>query len=136
MKLQMKNGAGVVKEVPTGLSWTGLFFTYIVMWIRGMIGPGFMWCFVLGTIQVIWLFTMLTSGVAEALSGGDGAITSGIGNVFGAIVFGISLLFLFKLNRWTARYWATRGFLPQGPGWTEWGPKYGIQVADGNPATK
>lgn len=126
----MKNNAGVLKTVPTGLSWTGFFFTYITMWVRGMVGPGFLWLFILSWIQGIWIFTVLSAGVMEAFAGGDGSVTGGLSTFFSLVVFGFSFLFLFKLNRWSARYWLNRGFVPQGQGWSVWGPKYGVEVTE------
>ena len=130
MKLQMKNNAGVLKTVPTGMSWTGFFFTYFTMWARGMVGLGFLWLFILSWIQGIWLFSVLSMGFIEAMDGGDGSVTGGLSTFFALATLGFSFLFLFKLNRWTARHWLNRGFVPQGQGWSVWGPKYGIEVTE------
>ena len=39
-----------------------------------------------------------------------------------------NFIFLFKLNKWTARHWLDRGYKPTGPGWDTWGSKIGIEV--------
>jgi len=130
MKLSMKNNAGVRKSVPTGLSWTGCFFTYFAMWARGMIGPGFLWLFILSWLQGFILFTAFGMAFLEAMDGGDGSATSGITTALLCVLIVFNLLFLFKLNRWTVRYYLNRGFQPEGQGWSLWGAKYGIEVTE------
>lgn len=41
MSIYLRNDAGFVKEVPTGFSWTTLFFSVFVPIIRGSIGVFF-----------------------------------------------------------------------------------------------
>ena len=115
MKLQLKNNAGMVKIVPTGLSWTGFFFTYFTMWTRGMIGFGFLWLFILSWIQCYWVFAVIGVRILEVFDGGDGSLIVGLINgICMFILGGFSFLFLFKMNRWTARHYLNRGFVPEG----------------------
>lgn len=123
MKLKLKNDAGLIREVPTGISITGFFFTGFVMLFRGMFTRGLVYLFfVYGYQAMTWLATMMIF-----LTDGEEAANAA---QVGYLIIGLipNFIFLFKLNKWTARYWLDKGYKPLGDGWSEWGPKYGLAI--------
>lgn len=124
MKVKMKNDAGLVREVSTGLSWTGFFFTGFTMMFRGMIGKGLVYMIVIYTLQTIIIVTNGLMSFAQTQR--ESSAVSMVWFFLGSIP---NVIFLFKLNKWTARHWLDRGYKPTGPGWDVWGPKIGIEAA-------
>jgi len=128
MKVKLKNSAGLIREVPIGLSWTGFFFTGLVMLFRGMFARGLVYLIFIYGFQITWMIVGIGAAFIEAIEGGDGS-TSGGFMMIGYIILGIpNFIFLFKLNKWTTRYWLDRGYQPHGDGWNEWAPKVGISL--------
>lgn len=124
MKVKMKNDAGLVREVPTGLSVTGFFFTGFTMMFRGIIAKGLVYLIVIYTLQTI---IVVTNGIMSFTQTQEAA--TAVRNFWLIVGCIPNVLFLFKLNKWTARHWLDRGYKPTGPGWDVWGPKIGIEVA-------
>jgi hypothetical protein len=128
MKVTLKNSAGLIREVPTGLSWTGFFFTGFVLLYRGMFARGLVYLILIYGFQITWMMVGMSAAFVEALEGGDGSASGGF-MMMGFILLMIpNVIFLFKVNKWTTRYWLDRGYQPVGDGWDEWAPKVGISV--------
>lgn len=125
MKVELKNDGGLVRKVPTGLSWTGFIFTGFAMMARGMLGKGLVYLMVVYFIQCMML---LARGAIYLSQGAESAAIAGL--TYNLILLIPNFIFLFKLNKWTTRHWLDRGYRPVGEGWTVWGPKAGIQVSD------
>jgi len=127
MKVKLQNDAGLIREVPTGFSWTGFFFTGFVLLFRGMFARGLVYlCLVYG-YQVIVLIFVIIQAAAQGQEAAKAV------SYFCMILLVIpNFVFLFKVNKWTARYWLERGYKPVGPGWDSWGPKIGLAVPQGS----
>lgn len=127
MKLKLKNNAGLVREVPVGLSFTGFFFTGFTLLCRGIFARGiiflfFAYCYQAAVISMIFFLGFLGE------SGDIGSL------LFIFLLIGCipNLLFLLKVNKWTVRYWLDRGYLPNGEGWEKWAPKFGVSPDGGS----
>ncbi len=127
MKLTLKNDAGLVREVPTGRSYTGFLFTGFTMMIRGMVTKGLLFLLVALPVQMVCSY-FISAGIDSVAQGTDALTDTAPLFFLGFIVTIPNLIFWEKLNKWTARHWLDRGYKPCGPGWEQWGPKYGLQV--------
>ncbi|HWX16955.1 MAG TPA: hypothetical protein VNY07_10240 [Chthoniobacterales bacterium] len=126
MKVKLQNDAGLFREVPMGLSWTGFLFTGWVLVFRGIFARGLIYLFFVYGFQIA-MFIL----IAVASGAGDQESANSL-RVFAFIVLFIpNVIFLFKVNKWTARYWMDRGYRPVGPGWEKWAPKIGLAVPKG-----
>jgi len=131
MKLKLKNDAGMVREVPTGFSWTGFFFQYFVLFARGLFGRALLLMGFAFFLQLSSCMVQCTAGASTLADGGSSKQVADTMN--GAAMFFFWVVFLpmaiiigLKINKWTARYWLDHGYKPFGPGWQEWGPKWGL----------
>jgi hypothetical protein len=106
MDIDLGNGKGSLKQVPTGLSWTGFFFTGFVMLARGMTAKGIAFLAATCCIQVLVL------GSRVALFPGDVRKAAAVAFAYSLAAFTPSLLCLFRLNRWTLEHWLRRGYAP------------------------
>ena len=134
MKLKLKNDSGMMREVPTGFSWTGFFFQYFVLFSRGLFGRAFLLMTVAFTLQLSSCVVQCSAGAASALNGESSQQVAEAMN--GASLFTFFVVFLpfaiiigMKINKWTERYWLDRGYKPTGSGWKFWGPKWGLDPA-------
>ena len=125
MKLTLKNDAGLVRKIPTGLSWTGFIFTGFTMMTRGMVGKGLVYLLIIYSIQTMMVIASAVTAVANGERSGNQAFA-----VYMLLLSIPNFIFLFKLNKWTARHWLDRGYKPEGPGWVQWGPKFGVQISE------
>jgi hypothetical protein len=129
--LRLKNNAGMIREVPAGFSWAGFFLHYFMLVARGLFARAFL-------VLIAYFLLSLSSGAVlypEWLKiwpdGGklDAAVKalSAVANVLalGGVLL-LSIVTGLKINKWTARYWMGRGYEPVGPGWENWGPKWGL----------
>jgi hypothetical protein len=125
MKLKLKSDSGLVREVPTGLSFTGLFFTGFVMLFRGMFTRGIVYLLLVYGYQ----FATWMAAIVILITEGEQVASEAVMTytIIGLIP---NIIFLFKLNKWTARYWLDRGYKPIGEGWDVWGPKYGLHTGE------
>lgn len=124
----LKNSAGLIREVPNGLSWAGFFFTGFVLLYRGMFARGLVYLILIYGFQITWMMVGISATIlVEALEGGTSANAGFV--MMGFILMMIpNVIFLFKVNKWTTRYWLDREYQPVGDGWEEWAPKVGISV--------
>lgn len=106
MDIDLENGDGSLKQVPTGLSWTGFFFTGFVMLARGMRAKGIAFLAATCCIQVLALVSRVT------LFPGDWRKAAAVAFAYSLAVFTPGLLCLFRLNRWTLEHWQSRGYAP------------------------
>ena len=128
MKLKLKNQAGMTRQVPTGISITGLFFTGFVFITRGVFTRGIVYLMFVYAMQFGGALMISLLFIGEALDGGDGSATAGVANIFYLLLIIPNILFMLKLNKWTARYWMDNGYKPEGEGWATWAPKMGIEI--------
>lgn len=82
-------------------------------------------------LQVASCLAQCSAGVAAASEGQNVASTmNSAGAFFFFVVFlPFAIIIGLKINKWTARYWLDRGYKPVGPGWKEWGPKWGLDAS-------
>jgi len=94
MKLKVKNGSGMEREIPTGLSWTGFIFTGFTMIFRGMTTKGFLFLIAIYAIQgMIMSFVLMVALFGE--QGEAGAMTL----IWTIILCIPNIVFLYKLNK-------------------------------------
>jgi hypothetical protein len=125
MNLTLKNESGLVRSVPTGLSWTGFIFTGFTMLTRAMLAKGLIYMAIIYGLQAMTLFAQMVVTASQGEEAGRSA--GGIDLLLLSIP---NFIFLFKLNKWTVRHWLDRGYKPEGPGWVQWGPRFGISTSD------
>ena len=133
-KLKLKNDSGLIREVPTGFSWTGFFFQYFVLFYRGLFSRGILLLSVVVLLQISSCTVKWSAGLAATARG---ASESQIHNTMEDVnIFSNWFIFLpfailigFKINKWTARYWLDKGYRPIGRGWQTWGRKWGLDTS-------
>ena len=128
MKLKLQNSAGMVRQVPTGFSWTGFFFQYFVLFARGLFSRAILLMLLALFLQVASCMVQCSAGIAAASEGQDVASTMNSAAMFFLFVVYLpfAIIIGLKINKWTARYWLDHGYKPVGAGWQEWGPKWGL----------
>jgi hypothetical protein len=131
MKLKLQNSSGMVRHVPTGFSWTGFFFQYFVLFARGLFSRAILLLCLALFLQIAGCVFQLSAGLAAASEGQDVSSTMSSASMFFLFVVFLpfALIIGFKINKWTARYWLDHGYKPVGPGWQEWGPKWGLDAS-------
>jgi hypothetical protein len=134
MKVKLKNDSGMMREVPTGFSWSGFFFQYFVLFARGLFGRAFLLMTVAIILQLSSCVVQCSAGAASALNGESSANVASAMN--GASIFTFFVVFLpfaiiigLNINKWTARYWLDHGYKAVGPGWKKWGAKWGLDAS-------
>ena len=126
--VKLQNDAGLVREVPTGVSWTGFFFTGFVLLFRGIFARGLVFMF----LAYSWQLMLLLVAILFVMSGDPNAAI-GVFLVCTLLACIANFIFLFKLNKWTTRYWLERGYRPVGPGWDTWASKVGVVAPAATP---
>lgn len=123
MKLKLKNDAGAVREVTAGLSWWGGLFTGFYLMHKGLLGKGLLFLAVAYAFQAM----LIIPACAIAVDGGPEKAHQFLTMM--TVPFLVpNVIFLFKSNKWIVRHFLDRGYKPIGPGWEQWGPRYGVEV--------